>query len=418
MLMKRLKIFALLMIAAACTKPAADISEEVISISVPQSTKVHINDLKTCWDKGDAVTVFYKNENPEQWIFKGKTGDTTGPVSHTSISRNETRNDIFVLYPYDADAVLENRTISTEIPSAQDYRKDSYGTAVLASRSYSNFMTMKYCTAIVELRFTGEADISHICLAGRDKEKICGQSTISFEDEIPELTCAGDTLVTLSCNTAVEQSQTVSFYFSIAPGTFSKGLAFTIYLKNGEKHRVISSEEITVQAGHIHTIEASSPALPYNQKVMHLLFSDGQTAQHPFTENITFTRNKRLQYKYELDGKLYNFYLYCQKNDKYEFRNTNRGGLYIGGTEGDYIEFPALPDYTLQSIGISVNKESYFHITPVDSPDETIPGGTCTSIQDGDFRILHLSGTEVSKAYTMWMDNNCVFRFITLYFRK
>ena len=418
--MKMLKIFAsLIILLAACSHPMDEHAEDIIDVSIPTSqTKVHLEGLKSCWNKGDELTVFYKTDIAEKWIFKGETGDVSGQIGHDAVSRVEQSNNIFVVYPYDSGAMLEDNVIHTSIPSEQTYYKDSYGTALLATCSNFDILTLRYCTAIVELKYSGPAEISKIELRGNDSEKLSGACSISFTGENPKLTCNGTSSVTLNCDVSVQDSKTVSFYFSIAPGTFSKGLTFTLYFKNGETHKVTSSEEISIKAGHIHTIKASSPVLPFNQKVMHLLFSDGQTAQHPFTEKITFTRDKRLNYKYLLDGKEYDFYLYSQKNEKYEFRNTNRGGLYIGGTEGDYLEFPALPDYTLTSIGISVNKESYFHIVPVGSPNDTITGGTCSSINDGDFRILHLSGTEMSKAYTMMMDNNCVFRFITLYFRK
>ena len=123
-----------------------------------------------------------------------------------------------------------------------------------------------------------------------------------------------------------------------------------------------------------------------------------------------------------LDGIGYHFYLFCQNTTDNEYRQTNGGGLYIGGGEGDYIEFPAVQGYRLNSIGISVNKSSYFHIvqTPSeeDSQETIIEGGTCTSIYAGDFRILYLIGTVEGKSYRMMLDNNSCFRFITLYYCK
>ena len=119
-----------------------------------------------------------------------------------------------------------------------------------------------------------------------------------------------------------------------------------------------------------------------------------------------------------MDGVQYPFNLYCQLNDSFQFRNTAKGGLYIGGTDGDYIEFPAVSGYRLQRVAISANKDSYFHIVPEDAPSVYVEGGTCAAMLDGSFRILDLSGTEVGKAYRMMLDNDCVFRYITLYYRR
>ena len=410
----------LLVIAYGCDNMAEYSSEDIICVSVPQSTKIHMEGLKTCWDKGDEVTVFYRSTTPEIWTFKGETGDVSGQISHESTSRQTSGQDIFVLYPADTNASLEGNVISTEIPSGQTFRKDSYGTALLAAHSDFDILTMKYCTAVMELKYDGPAEISHIVLSGCDGEKISGLSTISFNGSVPQLSCNGETSVTLDCDTVIGNNETVSFYFSIAPGKFSKGVQFMVYFKNGESRKVLASEEFTVNAGHIHTVELLSltPPAAMDQKVMHLLFSDGSSMQHPFTTQIKFTLDTRLKYEYMLDGATYPFYLYCQTNSSSQFRNTAKGGLYIGGTPGDYIEFPALPGYRLFSVGFSANKESLFHIVPTGDPDTTVEGGSSTDMLEGIFRLLSLTGTEVGKSYTMMLDNNAVFRFITLYYRK
>ena len=421
--MKRLfKIFVCLsvVLTTGCEKTAECLGEDIISISFPQDTKVHMEGLLTCWDKGDEVTVFYKSDVAERWTFMGETGDVSGKISHEPIQRQMSGKDIFVLYPYDARAILENNSISTEIPVRQTYRKDSYGTALLAARSDFDVLTMKYCTAVMELKYDGPAEISHIVLSGCAGEKISGRSSISFNGSLPQLSCDGETSVTLYCDTAIGENETASFYFSVAPGRFSKGVRFTVYFKNGGSRDILASEAFSVSPGHIHTVNLFSPAPPVaeDQKVMHLLFSDGTTMQHPFTKQIKFTLDTRLKYEYLLDGTAYPFYLYCQTHESYQFRNTGKGGLYIGGTPGDYIEFPALPGYRLYSIGISANKESYFHIVPTDNPGTTVEGGSCSDMLEGVFRLLPLTGTEVGKSYTMMLDNNSVFRFITLYFCK
>ena len=421
--MKRTIAIITALLTVACSKPAIEGGEDMLKVSVPSGTKVHMDGLKTCWDEGDAVTVFYRSDVAEEWTFKGNTGDVSGEICHEAVSRTETGKDIYVVYPYDANAVLDGSTILTTIPSMQQYRQESYGTAVLAAHNTFDILPMYYCTAIIELQYKGPAEITRIVLNGNDGENICGESSISFEGGRPVLTCGGETSLVLDCDVAVAGNETTSFYFSIAPCTFSKGLSFTVHFKNGDTHDVMVSEPVSISAGHVYTVGAGSPELPYDQKVMHLLFSDGSVRNNPFTEDIRFVCGSEIgPYYYMLEGKEYPFSMLCQtaiesgSTKQSNFRITNGGGLYIGGSAGDYITLPTVEGYRLQKVSVSVNKTSDFHISPAETPEETVTGGTCTGTDSGDFRTLYLTGTTADTVYRMYIDNQSCFRSITLYY--
>lgn len=423
--MKRITTILAALLLAACSKPVADDPLRTLEVSAPADTKVHMKGVQTRWDKGDELTVFYRSDDAGKWIFMGDTGDMSGKLSPEDVSVTGTGKDIYAIYPYDSKAVLDGNTIRTSIPSTQQYRADSYGTAVLAAHNTSDMLPMYYCTAIIELQYTGPAEITSIVLSGRNGEKICGNCSIRFEGGRPLLTCGGETSLTLDCDVAVDASETKSFCFSIAPGTFNKGLSFTTYLKNGKTHEVMVSEPVSISAGHVYTVGAGSPELPYDQKVMSLLFSDGSVRNNPFTADIKFVCGSEIgPYCYLMEGKEYPFYMLCQKafesgsTKQSNFRITNGGGLYIGGTAGDYITLPIVEGHRLQKISVSVNKTSDFHISPAGTPGETVTGGTCTGTDSGDFRTLHLSGTSTDTAYRMYIDNQSCFRSITLYYCK
>lgn len=427
--MKIFRIFAsFIILLAACSHPVDERVEDIIDVSIPAShTKVHLEGLKTCWNKGDELTVFYKTDIAEKWIFKGETGDVAGQIGHDAVSRVEQRNDIFVVYPYDSDATLEGNVIHTSIPSEQTFCKGSYGTAMLAAWTDFDILTLRYCTAIIELRYSGPAEVSKIELRGNDSEKLSGTSSISFNEEKPRLTCNGVSSVTLNCNVSVQDAATESFYFSIAPGVFSKGVTFIVHKKNGETQKIQVTEPVEIAPGHIYTVVGNSNEISYNQKVLHLLFSDGSKMNNPFTKAISFKCGKEIgPYYLKVDDEEYPFYMYCQvaiasgTTPMSNFRITNGGGLYIGGTAGDYIKFPAIPEYKLQEIAVSIHKgNSDFQIVPTASPEENVKGGKCIAAESGDFRLLSLSDTKENTSYSMKMMNNVgCFRFITLYYRK
>ena len=416
------KILALaILLVCSCSKQVTEFAEDTLSVSAP-ATKVHISGLKTYWDKGDEVTVFYKSETAEQWQFKGNTGDTSGEIAHLATSRKETRNDFFVLYPYDANATLDANTIHTTIPSEQEYRKNSYGTALLAARSDFNILSLSYCTAVIELSYRGPAEVSHIVLSGNNEEKICGESSITFNGEKPQLTCNGSSSITLNCNTSISASKTVSFYFSLAPGTYEKGLSFSVHFKDGSEQKILASQEISVKAGHIHKIEAGSVNLPFEQKVIHLQFSDGTTKLNPFTKSMSFKYGQEVgPYNYDLDGELHSFHFLCQEDvmgKSTTFRQTNGGGLYIGGTPGDYITLPGIKNYKLQNVSVTLHKVAHFYIVPKDDPETIVDNSVCNAPESGEYRILTLSGTQTGVSYRIMLQNNTCFRSITLYYRK
>jgi len=419
-------ILLLALLVSACTKSVADKAEMTLEVSVPSDTRVYLDGIRTRWEAGDAVTVFYKTAVPESWTFRGKTGDVSGQIGRIGeVSGNETRSDIFVLYPQDTDAALEGNTIHTEIPTVQQYRKDSYGTALLASRSTFDILHLSYCTAMAELQYSGPAGISEVVLQGKGGEKIAGDCSICFDSGTPVLSCSAEETVTLDCDVDIAEDESVSFYFSIAPGSFKDGLSFTVHFKDGSTHEVKVTEKVSIDAGHIYKVRDGAPDVPYDRLVMDLLFSDGTTRQSPFTTDIGFKCGTEIgPYYYKSGSTEYPFYMLCQtavattSTPMSNFRLTNGGGLYIGGTAGDYIKLPAVEGYRLQNISVSVNKNSDFHISPVGSPDETVIGGSCTGTDSGDFRTLYLSDTEVGAPYTMYIDNQACFRSITLYYCK
>lgn len=417
------KIFALLiLIASGCSKSVSDMADDSIRISMPCETKVYMKGLKTYWDKGDEVTVFYRSQTAEQWIFKGKSGDVSGEIACPAVSRKETLEDIFVLYPYDRNATLDGSTLCTAIPSEQQFRKNSYGTALMASRSSMNVVSLQYCTAIMELKYRGPAEVSHIVLSGNNKEKISGESHISFIAGEPQLICNGASSVTLLCNSSISSSTTESFYFSIAPGTFNNGVSFTVHFKDGSEQEIMASQEISIKAGHIHTIEAGSVNMPFAQKIINLKFSDGKAKNNPFTKAISFKYDQEIgPYYYDLDGELHPFYFLCQEDTMGEaktFRQTNGGGLYIGGTSGDYITLPGIKNYKLHNISVSLHKEAQFYIARTDHPETIVENSYCNVPESGEYRMLNLSGTETGVSYRLVLENNTCFRSITLYYRK
>ena len=415
-------------LVSACTKSVADKAEMTLEVSVPSDTRVYLDGVRTRWEAGDAVTVFYKTSVPESWTFRGKTGDVSGQIGRSGeVSGKETRSDIFVLYPQDTDAALEGNTIYTEIPTVQQYRKDSYGTALMASRSTFDILHLSYCTAMAELQYSGPAEISKVVLQGKGGEKIAGDCSICLDSGAPVLSGSAGETVTLDCDVDIAEGESLSFYFSIAPCTFEDGLLFTVHFKDGSTHDVKVTEKVSIDAGHIYKVKAESPELTDDELVMDLLFSDGTKKNEPFTKTISFKTGSEIgPYYYKTENGEYPFYMFCKESieaNQGNFRITNGGGLYIGGTNGDYIAFPAVSGYRLQKVSVYLNKGSDFHISRADAawddPEGAVKGGGCTGTSGGDFRMLYLSGTEAGVSYRMYIDDHTASIFsISLHYCK
>ncbi len=309
--MRNLLLFVLAAtIAVGCSResvdeltnsPAVEGRSLVVSLDEEgDETRIQLNeDVKTVWNEGDLVSVFYRSTVNEQWQFQGKTGDRTGNILplDSSIVPPATGNDIVVVYPYN-DGYFYNsdtKNVQATMPTEQTYLKDSYGTNgnIMVSSSEYNQITLKSVCGWLKLQLTGAGEeIKSITVRGNSGEQLAGELCINTTDATStlasQLTESDDdsevsgtlvrpgtilTEVTLNCldgTSPTEKGVTLgaeatSFYIALPPQTFTKGITVDITAIDGSVMTKNTDNEVVIERNHIKpmaslTFKATKPA--------------------------------------------------------------------------------------------------------------------------------------------------------------
>ena len=128
-----------------------------------EGTKVYVNeDFYLRWTADDRVSIFNKTTRNQQYIFTGKTGDSSGEfslVDGDGSTSGSTVSHIISVYPYqESTSLSENETLTLQLPSIQAYAQSSFGLGAntMVSVSSDNLLQFKNVCGFLRLRLHGE----------------------------------------------------------------------------------------------------------------------------------------------------------------------------------------------------------------------------------------------------------------------
>ena len=287
--MKKLFLAAVVMLGfAACTNDATEDVivdvPETLTVSFEESSRVQLQNDKTVWTAGDQVSVFYRSNANQKWVFQGETGDTYGTLKRVSSGNSPTIgfDKVVVVYPYTSKNLIEALTgnIQSYLPNTQTYAQDSYGigSSIMISSSRTNNIYMKNVCGWLKLQLTGNEVVKYITLKGNNGEQVAGTLFINSDDATCMLATemngaygdgSGDldgtliepndifTEVTLDCGDGVTlSSEPTTFYIALPPQTFEKGVAVEIFAKDGATMKKSTTNPITIERNTIQPMES------------------------------------------------------------------------------------------------------------------------------------------------------------------
>ena len=220
------------------------------------TTKTSLEDDLTCvWSRGDEIAVYdgtairrftASSINGSSAVFTGEMN----PLSGTS----------YAAYPYSAASACADGTWTMSIPSEQTvaagYSTASGALVAVASFTDASAVSFKQVTGLVKLVLS-ESDIVSIVLSGNDGETLSGTATVSAADGTIDSFQSASGTVTLTHESGAFPAGT--YYFAVAPVTFSKGLTLTLTRSSGVVSIKASNNPITVsRAGGINLGSVSS----------------------------------------------------------------------------------------------------------------------------------------------------------------
>ena len=304
--MKRFLLFVLTAgMFAACTedvivefsgaKPYDDAPETLTIGFEDDETRIQLNeDVKTVWNSGDEVSVFYRSNGNQKWQYKGEDGVRQATLSCVQkVTGNTSITKTIVVYPYDETYWLntDSYCIEATVPATQHYAVDSYGVGdnLMVSQGEFTQFSLKNVYGWLKLQLTGDGEtIKSIKFRGNDGEQVAGliyvdtataEATLASEMGGTDDNNAGGNLVfddtiltevTLDCGAGVTLGEeATAFYISLPPQTFANG--FTVEIEcDGYKPMILStSNTLTIERNTIQPMTSvahnANPIIPYNE---------------------------------------------------------------------------------------------------------------------------------------------------------
>ena len=227
-----LLIAAISLSIAACTKETQSFSvqEGVFTATLDGHTpevKTQLgSDLKSVvWRSGNKISVFAGDKH-EQYVL---TNESSGKAAGTFTGNPVSADTYYALYPYQAQAKVENGNIIATIPSAQTANKNNIGNDMNVAVACSNTseLSFKNVGTLIKFNITTK-NVGEVILKGNKNEDLAGKVSIAWNNGDPEWTVVeGVKEISLKpYGNAVFETGT--YHFVVLPQTFEEGITMTM----------------------------------------------------------------------------------------------------------------------------------------------------------------------------------------------
>ena len=258
--MKKGFLFALaavVLLAASCVKQA---EETVVPVSgFPKitattnggpATKVSVGEAvdgvrALTWDKGDALSVFYRSSIPMKYVLEGEGGEASGVFGYAAGAGGGPEFPlVYAAYPYDRDVKYEDGALWVTVPPVQAYTAggfDPKANVMVGAADPGANLYFKNVGGYLVFQFWGEdAEVSKVTVSGAMAEYLAGQVLMGVEDgDTPwiEEWGEGSEEVSLVCNPPVKVGATADaateFWLVVMPQTLMDGFTVTVEWNGG-----------------------------------------------------------------------------------------------------------------------------------------------------------------------------------------
>ena len=275
------RLFSILMLSASlfsCSE-LADYPMEVVL-----ETKVMLDGGSTIWNQGAEVSVFYKSDSNEKWIYDSTSCALVGTRSKLKEEKNDS---IVAVYPYCPAAELDRNLIYTELPASQPYVDGDSGACIMWAATQNDELHFRHATSIVALKITGQADIDSLVFSSSGGETVAGKVCLDMSENSPAVKpyedgTASEIVIRSKDGSVIEVDGGLTVYVSVIPQVFSRGFKFSAMMSDGSVQDVQVSQETVLEPGKIRIMEMAVE----DKFVLDLKFSDGQNRMNPFLMSL------------------------------------------------------------------------------------------------------------------------------------
>lgn len=216
------------------------------------------------WDADDRVSVFDHGTLNEEYRFMGETGASAGwleKIQRAAPGTSDGQGLVYSLYPYrESNSIDSNGAILVDLPSEQNYRKNSFGLGANTMMSVSRGKRLSFrdaCGYLVVNLYGKEIQVSSVTLRGNGREPLAGNAKVSMElGGIPSVNLerGADSEITVVCENPVALGlgvkKVVPFWFAIPPTDFEEGFTVIVKGSNGEVFSLSTEKAVKVSRNH------------------------------------------------------------------------------------------------------------------------------------------------------------------------
>lgn len=283
--MKAIKNISMIMGAALMLASCESIKEEVIPSEKTVEITAFIADGQTKTAVQDGGNAVYWQPGDEVKVFYDGTGSKFTAMC-TSLSRTSkftgSSNVIFGfdegfagdaplwgLYPYRDDAIADNVSITTTLPSEQTACAGTFAQGMNISVARSTSLSMAFYNVCGGLRFTlSQEGIKSVTFQGLNDENIAGTMKISFSEGVPVIqeVTNGKRSITLTLPDDGVFETGKWYYISVIPGSLSKGYKMT-FTTDRRSASIDNNKVVVVKRGIYGQLQNIDEGLPLSGNI-------------------------------------------------------------------------------------------------------------------------------------------------------
>ena len=329
---------------------ASDDAPTRVSVTEPENGRRSI-----VWDKGDSISVFYRNSFLQKYVLDGEGGTTHGKFKHKSGIGLGTEffAEVYAAYPYDRNMTINQGVLRTTFPSGQTYREDNFdakANLMVGVAAPGETTPFKNVGGYLVLQFYGtNAKVKSVVVASNGSERLAGPVEIgvkagqaptvkAVEATVRPIVKSADELVSgsgevvLTCQDSVAVGATAetatAFWFVLLPQELKDG--FTVQVSyNGGLFALSQKSSVEIERSAVLRMDPVELKAPAQTDI--IPFRDKNLKAHLVANGVDTDKDGEISYKEAAAVKTFdNVFERSSTSQGYPFTSFDEFGFFTG----------------------------------------------------------------------------------------
>ena len=187
------------------------------------------------WQQGDEINVFFGTARTHYFITENSGTTATFSTTDLILDTDDTEN-VWGLYPYNANATCNGSAVRTTLPAAQHGVAGTFDDDLFIMLAHNNTNSLQFKNVCGGVKFSlNRNDITSVTFKGNNNEDIAGDISLAFQNGNPAVTVVnGLKEITLTPKTGNTFSSGVNYYIAVLPVILSQGFTMKFRTSGGQ----------------------------------------------------------------------------------------------------------------------------------------------------------------------------------------